>query len=58
MKIIQPKVAKLPWVIVSMNSPTLKGLHHRARNGDATALRLKFVWGCEPGVATGASTPG
>jgi hypothetical protein len=58
MKIIQPKVAKLPWVMVPMNLSTLNGLYYRTRNGDATALRLIFVLGRSPGIAAGASTPG
>ena len=53
MKIIQPKVAKLPWVIVPINSSTLKGLHRRARIGDATPLGLEFILGREPSVASG-----
>jgi hypothetical protein len=48
MKIIQPKVAKLPWVIVPINSSTLKGLHRRARIGDATPLGLNLFWGVDP----------
>jgi hypothetical protein len=48
MKIIQPKVAKLPWVGQPINSSTLKGLHRRAQNGDATPVGLNLFWGVDP----------
>jgi hypothetical protein len=48
MEIIQPMVAKLPWVIVPIYSSTLKGLPRRVRNGDATSLGLNLFWGIDP----------
>jgi hypothetical protein len=47
MKIIQPKVAKLPWVMVPMNLSTRNGLCRQARNDDATPLGLDLIWGID-----------